>query len=126
MIGLDRLMKQPGVVAAGQFDDKGNIVRSVGEFPKGAMEQIAHICKRDQKMMRRTAAMLQDASDLAWLPMNGWMMWGGNYALCIVQSTGVIVDAARADFNQLMVDLFLPEPTGAKPHGWEKSVSATS
>ena len=42
------------------------------------------------------------------------MLWSGRYALCVSGDTGVIVEASKADFNQLMVDLYGP-PAGGTP-----------
>ncbi len=115
MIGLDRLMEKPGVVAAGQFDERGNIIRKIGDIPDEAREKIAHFLANNSKAMETLAIDLADLTGSEWTPMNGWVLWGGKYALCVMHSTCLVVEAARADFNQLMVDLFLPEATGGKP-----------
>lgn len=115
MIGLDRLMKIRGVVAAGQFDLDGKMIRKVGEIPERVREQIAKMNAEQTENFRTTAQTFHQLTNLEWTPMIGWMMWGGKYALCVVNNNCLIVEAKYADFNQLMVDLFGSEPTGGKP-----------
>ncbi len=44
MIGLDRLMEKPGVVAAGQFSKEGKFERTVGEFGEEMKTEAAKFC----------------------------------------------------------------------------------
>jgi len=115
MIGLDRLIKIPGVVAVGQCDSEGNIIRKVGKIPLKAREQISKMNAEQTKKFNASAQIMDQLTDLEWTPMNGWMMWGGKYALCVVHNNCLIIEAKRADFNQLMVDLFGSEPSGGNP-----------
>lgn len=114
MIGLDRLMERSGVVAAGQFGDDGAVLRAVGDLDADTMEHIARICVAHQKGAWEATKELDQGTPLPWRGLNGWVLWGGEYALCIAGSTGVIVKAARADFNQLMADLFGPPAAGTR------------
>jgi len=115
MIGLDRLIKIPGVVAVGQCDSKGKIIRKVGKIPLKAREQISKMNAEQTKKFNAAAQIMGQLTDLEWMPMIGWMMWGGKYALCVVHNNCLIIEAKRADFNQLMVDLFGSEPSGGNP-----------
>ena len=115
MIGLDRLMKIPGVVAAGQCDSEGKIIRKVGDIPDNVREQIAKINAEQTKKLSATAQKLDELTDMDWVPMVGWLMWGGKYALCVIHNNCLIIEASHADFNQLMVDLFGSEPSGGNP-----------
>lgn len=115
MIGLDRLMKIPGVVAAGQCDSEGKIIRKVGDIPDNVREQIAIINAEQTKKFSIAAQKLDELTNMEWAPMVGWMLWGGKYALCVVHNNCLIIEANRADFNQLMVDLFGSEASGGNP-----------
>ncbi len=115
MIGLDRLMKIPGVVAVGQFDSEGKIVRKMGDIPDKVRGQIARMNAEHTKNFDATTRTLGQLTGLEWTPMAGWMVWGGKYALYVVHNNCMIIEAKRADFNQLMVDLFASEPTGGNP-----------
>ncbi len=115
MIGLDRILKKPGVIAAGQFDEHGNIIRAVGDIPEETMRMMAEWCAQKTAELEEHVQQFSEKTGMDWNPLTGWMVWGGRYAVFIVHSTGVIVETKKADFNQLMVDLFLPEPTGGKP-----------
>jgi len=114
MIGLDRLMERKGVVAAGQFSHDGRVVRAVGDLSKEEMEKVALTCAIHEKNSWKTATDLREDTHLDWGNLNGWVLWAGKLALCVSGTTGVFVDAAQADFNQLMVDLFGP-PSGEHP-----------
>ena len=114
MIGLDRLLKRDGVVAAGQFADDGSVVRAVGDMDATTMERVARICVTHQTQAREAAKELDQGTPLQWRDLNGWVLWGGEYALCVAGNTGVFVRAARADFNQLLVDLFGPPAAGKR------------
>jgi roadblock/LC7 domain-containing protein len=116
MIGLDKLMKRKGVVAAGQFSSEGKVVRAVGDLSPQQMEQVALLCVLQSKDAKVSSSELSQATGLSWEGLNGWVIWSGKYALCVSDRTGVIVEAARADFNQLMVDLYGP-PAGGMPVG---------
>lgn len=115
MIGLDRLMKIPGVVAVGQFDSEGKIIRKTGDIPDNVREQIALMNAEQKNNLNDNAQTLGQLTGLEWTPMNGWIMWGGRYALCVIHQNCLIIEAKRADFNQLVVDLFGSEPTGGNP-----------
>ena len=61
-----------------------------------------------------TATELRDGTGLSWGNLNGWILWAGDLALCVSGHTGVFVEASKADFNQILVDLFGP-PAGQHP-----------
>lgn len=114
MIGLDRLLDRPGVVAAGQFSADGEMVRGVGKLDKEQMKQVAGICKRAAEILGGVVGELDQATGLPWKKLTGWVLMGGNLALCVIDDYGVIVDSRSADFNQILVDLFGP-PAGGVP-----------
>ncbi len=109
MIGLDRLMERKGVVAAGQFTHDGRVVRAVGDLSKEEMEKVALTCAKHEKSCWNAATDLEENTHLEWGNLNGWVLWAGKLALCVFGDTGVFVEASKADFNQLLVDLFGPE-----------------
>ena len=117
MIGLDRLMKIPGVVAAGQFSEDGKIIRKVGELP-GDMLKSAEPCVRQNQASADFLRSLDQQSERAWRPLVGWVVWGGEYSVAVVGNTRVFVETARADFNQLLVDLYSSEATGPGPRNY--------
>jgi roadblock/LC7 domain-containing protein len=114
MIGLDNLMKRKGVIAAGQFSSDGKVVRAAGDLSTSQMEQVALLCSLQERDADLSGRGMSDATGLNWDGLNGWMVWSGQYALCVSGDTGVIVEASKADFNQLMVDLF-GQPAGGMP-----------
>ena len=114
MIGLDRLMDRRGVLAVGQFSSEGKVLRTAGNLSTEEMEKVALACAAHEKASWIIATELRESTSLNWGNLNGWVLWAGNLALCVSGNTGVFVDAPKADFNQLMVDLFGP-PSGEHP-----------
>lgn len=114
MIGLDRLMKIPGIIAAEQFLPDGRTLRKVGEFPDEIMESTAKLYADNNSLMASQVKKIGAETGLNLTPLNGWMIWGGNYAILVVNNTGIIVETKRANFNQLMVDLLGSGPTGPR------------
>lgn len=114
MIGLDRLMERKGVLAVGQFSPDGRVIRAVGDLSQEEMENVALTCAIQEKNTWKTATDLREGTSLKWGNLNGWVLWAGNLALCVSGETGVFVEASKADFNQLLVDLFGP-PSGEHP-----------
>jgi len=114
MIGLDRLMEIEGVVAAGQFDDDGRVIRKVGEIPEDLMES-AELCVAHTKASREFLESLNDRMSRDFGYLAGWTVWGGKYSVVVMGNTRVFVETGRADYNQLMIDLAGSEATGPRP-----------
>lgn len=117
MIGLDRLMEVDGVVAAGQFSDDGEVIRKVGELPEDLVTN-AGLCVRQGQNARQFLSSLDARSEREWLPLIGWVVWGGKYSVVVVGNTRVFVETARGDFNQLLIDLAGTEATGPRPRNY--------
>lgn len=115
MIGLDRIIKISGVVAAGQFDADGNVIRSVCNLPDEIMKLTAQWCARNTTSLQEHVLTFSEKSGMEWAPLTGWAVWGGKYTFFVVNNTGIIIETKRADFNQLRVDLLSPGPTGGNP-----------
>jgi roadblock/LC7 domain-containing protein len=111
MIGLEELMERKGVIAAGQFTHDGRVVRAVGDLSSKEMEVVALTCAVHEKNSWNAATDLREETHLEWGNLNGWVLWAGEMALCVSGTTGVFVEASKADFNELLVDLFGPGST---------------
>ena len=114
MIGLDRLMDRPGVIAAGQFSPEGKVIRSVGDLSEEEMVFTAQMCAGYARSLEMSVEQFSKATDMDWRPLNGWAVWAGKYAVVVMGNTGVFVDPRYADFNQLTVDLMGSEATGPR------------
>jgi roadblock/LC7 domain-containing protein len=117
MIGLDRLMKVKGVVAAGQFSDDGDVIRIVGELPEDLMER-AEPCIRQTLASREFLKSLQNQLPRDFGSLIGWTVWGSKYSIVVVGNTRVFVETSRGDYNQLMIDLAGSEATGPRPRNY--------
>jgi len=117
MIGLDRLMKIRGVVAAGQFSDDGKMIRKVGEMPEDLMES-AELCVRQNQATNNFLNSLNDQLPREYGSLFGWVVWGSKYSVVVVGNTRVFVETKRGDYNQLMIDLVGSEATGPRPRNY--------
>jgi roadblock/LC7 domain-containing protein len=113
MIGLDKLMKIKGVVAAGQLSENGKVTRKVGELPEDMMES-SELCIRQNQASADFLKSLDESSEWDWRPLVGWVVLGGKYSVVVVGDTRVFVETRQADFNQLLVDLCWSEATGRR------------
>lgn len=114
MIGLDRLMKIKGVVAAGQFSENGKVIRSAGEISDEIVNETAKLCAYQNQKLDELTKYFEKMSEMEWQPLIGWAVWGGKYVVMVMGNTGVFIEAKHADFRELMVDLLETEPTGAR------------
>lgn len=114
MIGLDRLLEKPGVVAAGQIDEYGGIKRSAGNMTDEMKSLIADQVMKNNMEFENQVDRISDFADQSWKPLHGWAMWGGKYSLCVVGSTGVVAETAKADFNDIMVSMIGEGPSGPR------------
>jgi roadblock/LC7 domain-containing protein len=114
MIGLDHLMKKPGVIAAGQFTEKGKPLRSAGDLSESMLLMAAKMSQNNYKKFSEEINEFYEATGQGCQRINGWGLWCDKYAICAVGRTMAFVDTAKVDFNQLMVDLCCEEPTGSR------------
>ncbi len=106
MIGLDRLLKKPGVIAAGQFSEDGLAVRAIGDVTQEQMNQVAQICADLNLNMQQKAKSLDAKTNLPWGDLHGWALMAGELALLVAGDTGVFVKANEAEFNDLFIGLY--------------------
>ncbi len=114
MIGLDRLMKIEGVVAAGQFSEDGTVIRKVGEIPEDLMES-AELCVHQAQACRNFLGSLNSKLPRDFGSLVGWTVWGSKYSVVVVGNTRIFVRTNLGNYNQLMVDLAGMEATGPRP-----------
>ncbi len=113
MIGLDRLLKIDGVVAAGQFSEDGTIIREVGEMPEDLTES-GELCVRQNRASSDFLKSLNAKLPRDYGSLVGWIIWGSKYSVVVVGNTRVFVVTGRGDYNQLMTDLAGSEATGPR------------
>lgn len=114
MIGLDRLMKIKGVVAAGQFSEDGGVIRKAGEISDEIMNETAKICAYQNQKLDELTRFFETISEMEWQPLMGWAVWGGKYVVMVMGNTGIFIESKHTDFRELTVDLLQTEPTGAR------------
>jgi roadblock/LC7 domain-containing protein len=107
-------MKIKGVVATGQFNEDGNLIRVTGELPSELMERSAQLCLNQRTLAETFLHSSAGKTEKNWMPYIGSAIWGGKYTFVTMGCTFLIIEAIYADVNELMVDLLECGPTGPR------------
>ena len=89
MIGLDRLMKIKGVIAAGQFSDDGKVIRAAGALSAEAMAQTAQMCSSQKRRLETEVERYGEISAMNWAPLVGWAVWAGTHTIVVVGNMSI-------------------------------------
>ncbi len=102
MATLKELMQLPGAVAAGKFDDKGNLCAYTGDISEKAAE-IAGLMAAANKAIANMQAKGWSAytGKEGFYPVQGFAVAAGKYAACIAGNVGVFVELDKADFDKI-------------------------
>jgi roadblock/LC7 domain-containing protein len=98
---LDKLMKLPGAVAAGEFSDDGKMVRYRGHLSMEIADMVAKMCLANVMMGRMQAEGFSKFSGMDWMPYKGFALSAGDYSVWVIGNVGVFVESAKTDFNQV-------------------------
>jgi roadblock/LC7 domain-containing protein len=103
---FEELVKQPGVLMAGQLSPDGRVAehKETGLYfaqPDG-MQMAAWFCSAITQMLATMGATLTQvyhggADTTSWLPVRSWMFFGGDYAIAVVGERFVFAESAKID-----------------------------
>ncbi len=98
---LDELMNLPGVIAAGKFDDSGNVVEFKGDLSQEEAGMAALMAVAN-KMVGELEARGFEAftGKKGFSPIQGFAVSAGKFVACIANGFGVIFEADKADFDK--------------------------
>lgn len=100
MANLDRLMGLGGAVAAGEFTPDGELVTYQG-VPEDTARLIARMCAANTLTGQSQAEAFTRISGMQCTPFRGWAVTAGDFSMCVMGHTGVFVQTAKADFNDI-------------------------
>ncbi len=98
-------MKIPGVVAAGEFRESGELISYKGQIPKETAGMAAQFCATVSMLFKTLSAPFEQLSKMKWTPPLGWAYSGGDYTVAIMGNWGVFIQTNKADFNRLFKEL---------------------
>ena len=103
---VEELMEIPGAVAAGEFDDQGNVIKFTGDISETAAEIAAlmAVANRSVGNMEAKGWTAYTGKD-GFFPVQGFAVAAGKYAACIMGNKGVFVELEKADFDQIFKKL---------------------
>ncbi len=102
---LDDLMKIPGVVAAGEFKETGELINYKGAISNEVAGMSAQFCASVSMMFKTLSGAFTQLSKMKWTPPLGWAYSGGDYTVAIMGNWGVFIETKSADFNRLFKEL---------------------
>ena len=102
MATLRELMKLPGAVAAGIYDDHGNLVAYAGDISEKAAEIAALMASANKAVANMQAkGWTEYTGKEGFFPVQGFAVAAGKYAACIAGNVGVFVELDKADFDKI-------------------------
>lgn len=102
---LDELMKIPGVVAAGEFKETGELIAYKGSISNEAAGVAAQFCATVSMLFKTLSGAFTKLSSMKWTPQLGWAFSGGDYTVAVMGNWGVFIETNKADFNRLFKEL---------------------
>jgi|UPI0005A27A82 roadblock/LC7 domain-containing protein len=119
---IGKLMKMPGVIAAGYFTYKGEIRDYMGSLSKTEAQRLAAMCYANLRMVRMQGNMLEALT--AYKPnqeycglhsANGWIVRGAQKSICVVSDSFCILNNIDGSLNAIL-HLMLNETKEAQDH----------
>ena len=102
MANIRGLLHIPGVVAAGEFDDHGELVDYCGEITLKVAKMAALMCKANEAIGNMQAAGYTEYTGKeGFYPVTGFAVSGPKKSALIVKNYGVFVENDKADFDAL-------------------------
>ncbi len=103
MATIDELLKIDGVAAAGEFSADGSLVeyQSSMDMSEELAATLAQFTATVTMLFNTLAGAFSQMSGMNWVPQQGWMYAGGDWTMAVGGNKGVVVETAKADFNNL-------------------------
>jgi roadblock/LC7 domain-containing protein len=102
MADIRKLLEAPGVVAAGEFDDHGDLVDYCGNVSLKVAKIAALIYKANEATGNMQAAGYTDYTGKeGFFPITGFAVSGPKMSALIVKNHGVFIENDKADFDAL-------------------------
>ncbi len=101
MADLNALLNIKGVIAAGRFDDKGNLIEVVGGLSQEEAAMAAKMCAANNALADMEVSGFAAISGKEWTPLHGWALAGPELAVCVAGNIGVIVSTKEVSFNEV-------------------------
>ncbi len=107
---LEELMQLPGAIAAGEFDNNGQLCAYTGDISEQAAEIAALMATANLAManMQAKGYSAYTGKD-GFFPVQGFAVAAGKYAACIAGNRGVFVELDKADFDKIFQTLLSQE-----------------
>jgi roadblock/LC7 domain-containing protein len=102
MANLDKLIGLNGAVAAIEFTLDGDLITYKGELSEDIANMIAKTSAANFLMGAIQAESFTRFNKAAWIPFHGWAFAAGDYSVCVMGHIGVLIETAKADFNEII------------------------
>ncbi|ANJ67899.1 hypothetical protein A9404_11390 [Halothiobacillus diazotrophicus] len=117
---IGKLAEMPGVIAAGSFTYKGEVIKYVGQLSQKEAQQLSSLCVANLRTVRMQGNMLQALT--AYKPGNdrcglhsakGWVVHGAQTTVCVVSDSFCILKNRDGSLNEVL-HFMLNEKRNAK------------
>lgn len=119
---IGKLVEMPGVIAAGSFTYKGEVIKYLGKLTQKEAQQLSSLCVANLRSVRMQGNMLQALT--AYKPGNercglhsakGWVVHGAQQTVCVVSDSFCILKNSDGSLNDIL-HFMLNETKKAKDH----------
>ncbi len=119
---IGKLVEMPGVIAAGYFTYKGEVIKHLGQLTQQEAQQLSSLCIANLRTVRMQGNMLQALT--AYKPSNehcglhsakGWVVHGAQKTVCVVSDSFCILNNRDGSLNEIL-HFMLNEKKNAKDH----------
>jgi roadblock/LC7 domain-containing protein len=97
------LMRQPGVIAAGEYSYRGDRFSYKGEIDDEMARMASIMCRATTMSEHMQVGMLEQfCPDCGSSPANGWIVRGPMFTVCNVANVFAFLDNQSASLNDIM------------------------
>lgn len=103
---IKRLLALDGVQVVAHFRDDGQFVEGYGMLDEPGMRNLTKFAHGYKRLTQGNADQLSMFTQLrGWTPPKGWIVRGGNMAVCSVGNLVCLVDSREGCMSQVMKEL---------------------
>lgn len=101
MANLDKLTELDGAIGAVEFTPSGELISARGDLTEDVATMAAKICAANSLMGTIQSEGFTRFNREGWTPFYGWAFAAGDFSVCVMGHLGVVVEIAKANFNDI-------------------------
>ena len=102
-MNLNKLLSIPGVIAAGEFSNRGECIHHVGLLDSHQARMAAIMCNANSLAINMQAGIMTSLVGEGGLtPIQGWMVQGSHFTVCVFGQKFCFLEHATTSLNQII------------------------